>query len=132
MAKLPGPTITVNVGLVLVIALSIYLIWNMMSFMRKRNEKFEGLYAPAEFYREAEDESFAELTDLGESFDDYEEAYGELEDVDETFAPLESEAGATVWGDGSAIGSGAPVPTYSPMLIETAHVSDGANALFSA
>ena len=132
MAKLPGPTITVNVGLALVIALSVYLIWNMMSFMRKRNEKFEGVYAPAEFYREAEDESFAELTDIDESFDEYEEAYGELEDVDETFAALESGGGATAWGDGSAIGSGAPVPSYSPLLIEAAHASDDANALFSA
>lgn len=125
MAKLPGPTVTVNVGLVLVILLSIYLIWNMISYARQRREKFEGVYAPAEFYREAEDESFDGV------YDTYEESYAELEDVDESFAPLDTEFGLTQWGDGSAIGSGAPVPTYSPLLIETAHASDKANALFS-
>lgn len=125
MAKLPGPTVTVNVGLVLVILLSIYLIWNMFAYMRQPREKFEGVYAPAEFYREADDESFDTV------YDTYEESYSNLENVDETFAPLDTEVGATHWGDGSSISTGQPIPTYNPLIIETAHASDNANALFS-
>jgi hypothetical protein len=128
--KLPGPKATVTVGLALVIALSVYLIWTMVAYVRGGNEKFEGVYAPAEFFEDMEEypfrganETYAELTEL--------EPYDQLEDVDETFAPLDSETKMSKWGDGSIIGTGAPMPTFSPLLIETAHVSDDANALFS-
>jgi hypothetical protein len=121
---------TVNVGLALVIALSAYLIWTMVSYMRSGKEKFEGVYAPAEFFEDMEEypfhganETYAELTEL--------ETYDQLEDVDETFAPLDTETTMSKWGDGTIIGSGAPLPTFSPLLLETAHVSDDANALFS-
>ena len=129
--KLPSSRATVNVGLALVIALSAYLIWTMVTYMREGKEKFEGVYAPAEFFEDmggypfgGANESYAELTEL--------EPYDQLEDVDETFAPLDTETIRSKWGDGSMIGTGAPMPTFSPLLLETAHVSDDANALFSA
>ena len=131
--KLPGPSVTVNVGLALVIALSVYLIWTMVAYMRSGKEKFEGVYAPAEFFEDMEEypfrganETYAELTEI-EPYGQYDQ----LEDVDETFAPLNSETKMSKWGDGSIIGTGAPMPTFSPLLVETAHVADDANALFS-
>lgn len=136
--KIPGPVVTINIGLVLVILLSVYLIWTMIKYMKTR-EGYEGVYAPAEFFRMANGEPPKRAMGMmgkgmmgkgkgrGRGRESYvddeeeeEEAYAELEDVDETYAS---------WGDGSRIQG--DMPTFSPLLVESAQVQDDSNALFS-
>jgi hypothetical protein len=113
-----------NAGLVLVTILCIWLIWKMVKFVG--HEGFEalysgakprggGAYASAEFYsplldrnetyaeiEEFEDESFAELTQVGEQFQ--------------------------TWGDGTQING---TERFSTLLVEPAYRDEDTNALFS-